>query len=114
MPHLSIEVPFDFVVSGKTLPAGQYVIVRDAYMSPTPTFVIRNARTKKASMALISYRTGQVADKAEVVFNCVENKCYFRELKIAGLQGYVATVPRMASRMERVTSIPLRSPASAD
>jgi hypothetical protein len=113
LPNVAMSVPFDFVVSGKTLPAGAYMVARVNGISPVPAFVIRNVRTHTASIAVMSVRSRNAADKAEVVFNCSDNKCYLCEMKITGVESYIAPVPRN-SQKERVTSIALRPTINAD
>ncbi len=112
--NVAVNVPFDFVVSGKTMPAGEYIVLRTNNQGATPTFVFRNMRTNTASIAVMSQRTRDTSDKAEVVFNCVENKCYLREMKVTGLESFVAPTPRIVSQKERITAIPLRTVVNAD
>lgn len=114
LSNMAVNVPFDFVVSGKTMPAGEYVVLRASSQSATPAFVFRNLRTNTASIAVMAQRTRNTADNAEVVFNCVETKCYLREMKITGFESFVASVPRGVSQKERVTAIPLRTAINAD
>ena len=113
MSNVSMTVPFDFVVSGKTLPAGTYVVLRANGQAGVPAFVIRNARTRSASIAVMPQRSSATADKAEAVFYCVEGECYLREMKVTGEAAYVAQVPRNVQK-ERRASIPLRSGVHAD
>ena len=114
LPNVTMNVPFDFVVSGKTLPAGEYMIVQANNQSAIPAFVIRNTRTKTASIAVMSQRTRDYADKAEAVFQCADNTCYLREMKITGSESFVAPVPHKAAQKERITSIGLRASVNAD
>lgn len=115
LPNVTMNVPFDFVVSGKTLPAGEYVVMRANNQSAVPAFVIRNTRTNKASIAVMMQRSRDAADKAEAVFQCADNTCYLREMKITGSESFFAPVPRnAAAQKERITSIGLRPAVNAD
>ncbi|HZO56674.1 MAG TPA: hypothetical protein VFB63_28450 [Bryobacteraceae bacterium] len=115
MPDILMNVPFDFVVSGKTLPAGEYRVFRANTMSATPAFVVRNMRTKSAAIAVMMQRTPGGSDKAEATFVCSENKCYFRDMKVNGMESYFAAVPRKSSaQKEKMTSVALRPSVNAD
>jgi hypothetical protein len=114
LPNVSMDVPFDFVVSGKTLPAGQYVIQRANSETGIPAFVIRNTRTRTASIAVMPQRSNGMSDKAEVVFLCMESKCFMREMKVTGQASYIANVPRAVQKERTNASVPLRSGILAD
>ena len=115
LPNVAMNVPFDFVVSGKTLPAGEYRVLRANGETGLPAFVFRNVRTSRSAIAVMSQRSAGVSDKAEVVFNCSDNKCYLREMKVIGRESYMVPLPRKTStQKEKMTSIALRQVVNAD
>jgi hypothetical protein len=87
------DVPFDFMVAGKTLPAGQYTV--DTRNS-SGTLVIRNKETRQV-VGSISHRYEVGADsKPQLVFHRYGNK-YF----LAKVVGYAKGNELPKSKAER-------------
>jgi hypothetical protein len=60
------NIPFDFMVGNKLLPAGEYTVSRG---SATGTLMIRGRENNKASVFLVQNTSGKVETKAKLVFN---------------------------------------------
>lgn len=115
LPFVKMTVPFDFVVSGKTMPAGEYQMFGMSNQAATPAFIIRNTRTHRASIAVMSQRSAGTGAQAEVTFLCRDAKCYLREMKTSGMESFIAPVPISTKvEKERMTSIPLLPGINAD
>jgi len=115
MPNVTMNVPFEFVVSGKTLPAGEYSVFRANGPSGIPALAIRNTKTANGAITFTSQRSVEGAGKSEATFVCRESKCYFVELKTSSMESYVAPVPRVSrSQKERMISLGVRTSAHAD
>ena len=114
LPNVSVNVPFDFVVSGKTLPAGEYQVVGAASRASTAAFAVRNVRTKNAAIAVMPQRSAAPSGESQVVFSCFDSKCYLRELKVSGVESYIASTPRAPGQKERTISLGLRFTSHAD
>ena len=73
-----VTVPFEFIASGKTLPAGVYTF---AESSAAPLLVLRNARGD-ASVSFLANRVGPTmgAAKPQLVFKKVNGKHYLAEV----------------------------------
>lgn len=95
-PEIKMAVPFDFIVAGKTLPAGSYSLVQANAPSGVPTFVMRNERTRKGVYVVMSQRA--VADaannQAQAVFACRAGDCFFREIKVPGMDNFLTPIPK--------------------
>ena len=97
VPGLSVKVPFNFVVAGKTLPAGTYTIVKASSTGGAPLFSVTNTATRRGVLSLMSGRTWSVNNEpktARVIFACRDESCFMKELQIPGSDGYVATLPK--------------------
>jgi hypothetical protein len=81
------NVPFAFYVGKTELPAGQYEIYPES--NEAFDLVIRNLSTGKVIVVpvLTWIKTGE-ADKAELVFNKVDDKSYLAEVHPAQFDGY--------------------------
>jgi len=111
LPSASMKVPFDFVVSGKTMPAGEYTIIHTNASGGPSTFILREARTRKGAYAVMSIRGGLVpaSNGAHVSFTCNSGACYLRELSLPGRESYIGLMPRAAEdRQERLISLNFR------
>lgn len=65
--NMQANVPFDFVVSGKTLPAGNYTISTN----PAGSFLyLRSSQSRNTTVAGAGYKTGNVnlARQSKLVF----------------------------------------------
>ncbi len=100
------NVPFAFVVSGKTLPAGQYSFVEDATLES-----FRVSGTAKGAVAVVqilSYLSGGIhttpAD-SHVVFDRVGDTYYLSEIWIPGMDGYLLHTTK-GKHEHRVLNVP--------
>jgi len=110
LPQVKVDVPFDFIVSGKAMPAGEYSLVQANAPSGVPTFVMRNERTRKGVYVVMSQRA--VADatnnQAQAVFACRAGDCYFREIKIPGSDNFLTPIPKTTpAQHEKLISLNL-------
>ena len=99
LPTMSVSVPFDFVVSGKTLPAGNYSILSSTSRAGASIFVVRNRLTREGAFSIMGGRTWAKStdpDTPQVVFACREEVCYLNELKIPGSDGFVVRLPNFS------------------
>lgn len=65
---ITVNVPFDFVVGKKTLPAGEYTVRENSSTGPNATLLIQNTRTKVAVITGTQPsqpKTGKVKPKLE-------------------------------------------------
>jgi hypothetical protein len=77
-----VNVPFPFVVSGKTLPAGAYNIQR---LERAPNIlVIRNLDTNKLTAIMTSMETSSAQSAAVLVFGEVGDQHYLRAVRVPG------------------------------
>ena len=71
-----VNVPFQFWVSGKTLPAGSYVL-----SSRRDRMLIRNADGNETAIALASNVSGHSeSNNGKVVFRCYHSQCFLSQL----------------------------------
>ena len=86
-PGATADIPFSFVVEGKTLPAGPYQFTeRD---NPT-VIVVRNSKTSESVIAPVITLLGTQAEKeTNIVFDVVGNEHYLSEVRIADTDGYL-------------------------
>ena len=86
------DVPFDFVVSGKTLPAGEYEIKSDA---KSAFLLVTNTASGHTSMVLVqSPDGGTPADRSKLVFHRYGKAYFLRTVAMAGNDGVVLPVSR--------------------
>lgn len=98
IPTVSVNVPFEFMVAGKTLPAGSYTITSANSKAGASIFVVRNDATNKGVLSVMSGRTWPKdtdSRSPQVIFACRDESCYMKELKIPGSDGYVAPLPKL-------------------
>jgi len=92
------NVPFPFVVTGKTLPAGEYDFTRnsmDNVIRVTPV----NTKQGPAVEALVLTRTAgaihTTPKDSHIVFDKIGNTCYLSEFWVPGIDGFVLYVTNM-------------------
>ena len=71
----SVDVPFDFVVRGQVLPAGQYTIMRTDVSRDL--LLLRNVRTG-ATVSTLSFPEGRASKTPKLVFDTVDNQNVLR------------------------------------
>ena len=78
------EVPFDFVVAGKTLPAGRYVVVRSTLFS-NEILSLRGLDQDAGVYALTStVQTNEAPNDSKLVFNRYEGQYFLSEFWTSG------------------------------
>jgi len=107
--YLTATVPFEFKISGKTLPAGKYSISR--MLSHGSTFLaLENSDTRQIVVALpnspISRPFGSSSNNAKLLFRCGPNGCALSQMWDDGTRGYEFAVPRSwGSPGERIATV---------
>ena len=69
------QVPFDFAVAGKVMPAGTYSILRTD-LSPD-LVIVRNVRTGQ-SVSALGFPEGKKSQKTELVFDTIDGQNVLR------------------------------------
>lgn len=74
---VKVKVPFNFVVSGRTFPSGQYSV-----SSPRGDLIVLQDSSGKSlfigtANAVSGHRVGETG---QVVFHCYEDRCFLAEL----------------------------------
>ena len=69
------EVPFDFTVAGKAMPAGTYAVLRTD-LSPD-LVILRNVRTG-ATVSALGFPEGKKSQKTELVFDTIDGQNMLR------------------------------------
>ena len=95
------SIPFDFTVSGKTLPAGNYEIRRLA--DDPMTLIIRNVDHKhdQAVFTTEPYIEGKTPNKSEIVFHRYNDATFLSEVVTAGNETARELLPSRAERRMR-------------
>jgi len=82
---IRVNIPFDFVVRGKTLPAGDYEISR--VMDETQVLEISNVSNRHERAAIQTEPVlGRVANNGKVVFHRYGDSYFLSEIWTAGLE----------------------------
>lgn len=103
MPGTTIRanIPFDFILRGKTFPAGRYEIMR---VNDAPEVLeLRNVNDKHdhAAFETEAFRENRVADRSELVFNRYNDMYFLSEVVSSGEQTAREVVPSHAERRLR-------------
>jgi hypothetical protein len=87
--QIQVNIPYEFVVAGKTLPAGTYRVNRlgEAYEE---TLVLSSVDTRARVMVLSTSVEGTQADKPEVSFEQVDGQHFLSKIETAD---HVFTIP---------------------
>jgi hypothetical protein len=91
-------IPFDFIVRGKTLPAGKYEIRR---FSDSPSgFLIRNVDNNhdKAMFETEMFQARKVANRSEIIFHRYGDSYFFSAVLTAGEETGNEVAPSRAER----------------
>jgi len=74
--RITVNVPFSFVMSDRTFPAGQYYV-----SSERDKLTVQNSASKIIFMTITNPVSGRhVGPTGEVVFHCYETQCFLSEL----------------------------------
>lgn len=80
---MNVNVPFDFIVNGKTLPAGEYRV--DGLTTSTSTIAIRNTEKTAKLMALTNgCESIEAADASKLVFHRYGGQYFLAQVWSAG------------------------------
>ncbi len=78
------QIPFDFVVGGKTLPAGKYIVVRSTLASDE-ILSIRSLDKSGGAFALTStLRASEILSDSKLVFNRYQDQYFLSEFWLSG------------------------------
>ena len=76
---MKVDVPFDFIVNGKTLPAGEYRV--DAMPTSSGTIAIRSTEQSAKIVALTnSCESLEAADTSKLVFHRYGNQYFLAQV----------------------------------
>ncbi len=93
--NIRADIPFQFVVKGTTLPAGQYEFVRRDY---DQAIEVVPATKGPSTIALVITRLGQKIHTTpkddHIVFDKVGNTYFLSELWISGEEGFVLYITK--------------------
>src|ERR1700687_5421719 len=77
------EVPFDFVVGNRTVPAGQYIVERATMDGRVLT--IRNRRAEEALFSrVLRIEASQAASEYALVFTCYGDQHFLSGIRLEG------------------------------
>jgi hypothetical protein len=93
--HVVVKIPFEFVVAGKTLPAGTYTVKR-ASENNERVFVIDNFDNHTSVLVITSEAKHGLADKPAVTFRQVGGQYLLNKIETAS-NIYTIPVPRPAA-----------------
>lgn len=74
---LKANVPFDFIVNGKTLPAGQYTVVPS---NTAGLLLLRNWETKQSAAVMTKVSADRSASKPVLVFHRYGNQRFLAQI----------------------------------
>ena len=70
------KIPFEFAVSGKILPAGEYTMTSNGHLVQ-----ILDAQGKPVALARVDYASGRsVRGSGEIIFHCYRDLCLLAEI----------------------------------
>ena len=84
---VSVNVPFEFMVNGKTMPEGTYQIQFAGTKSSV--LIVRNVKNGQNVLVPVVTRLADLGGKeVSVVFDKVDGKAYLSELHVPGTDGF--------------------------
>ena len=98
-PALVAEIPFEFNVGNKTLPAGEYMVRSVSDTSPIVVLDIQSRNGKAGAMLMMISVQGKTPDRAKLMFNRYGNQYFFAQ---TWLDGETLGLEAPRSRAERV------------
>ena len=73
--RITVQVPFNFLISDRTFPAGQYSI-----SSSRNQLTVQDSTGKSVFIGIANPVSGRrVGETGQVVFHCYENRCFLSE-----------------------------------
>lgn len=97
-PQLVAEIPFEFNVGNKTLPAGEYLVRSVSDDSPNVVLSIQSRDGKAGAMLMMRSVEGKASKSAKLMFNRYGNQYFFAQ---TWLDGYNTGLEAPRSRAER-------------
>ena len=83
--RVKADIPFDFAMSGKTLPAGEYTIKSDAKAG---FLLVTNTNSGRTAMVLVQgVDGGTPSDRSKLVFYRYGKSYFLRKISMAGYNG---------------------------
>ena len=95
------NIPFDFIIRGKTMPAGKYEVMR---LTDSPEVLeIRNVNDKRdhAAFETEAFTASDIANRSELVFNRYNDTYFLSEVVTAGEKTGREAFPSHAERRMR-------------
>ncbi|HWT00637.1 MAG TPA: hypothetical protein VN256_10345 [Pyrinomonadaceae bacterium] len=83
-PGASFRIPFDFVIAGKTLPAGEYVVERSTNFSASGLSIRSVERNAGVYVLTAALESGERASDSKLVFNRYQDRYFLSEFWTAG------------------------------
>jgi len=87
--HIVVKIPYAFVASGKTLPAGTYTVTRVSD-SNTRALVLSNFAERVGVLVIASQLENSFADKSSVSFEQVGGQIFLSQIQTAD---HLFTIP---------------------
>ena len=82
---VSVSIPFDFAVSGKTLPAGEYYVQRSAEGARVVTTIRNRDKTKAVYLPQTHpVQTNEIQSESKLVFNKYGDQYFLSQVWISG------------------------------
>ena len=73
--RITVKVPFNFLISDRTFPAGQYSV-----SSSRNQLTVQDSTGKQVFIGIANPVSGRrVGETGQVVFHCYENRCFLSE-----------------------------------
>jgi hypothetical protein len=95
--HIVVNIPYEFVVSGKTLPAGNYRVVRASDSNPGGPLVLSSLENHVSALVLPVTFEGSETDNAYIAFDVVGDQHFLSQIKTAD-HFFRIPVPRSAEK----------------
>jgi hypothetical protein len=95
--QIVVNIPYEFVVSGKTLPAGNYRVVRASDSNPGGPLVLSSFENNVSALVFPITFEGTTTDKAYVGFDVVGDEHFLSQIKTAD-HFFSIPVPRVAEK----------------
>ena len=101
-PSLRVNIPFEFNVGSKIMPAGEYLVRSVNEDASTNLLMIQSRDGKANAMLIMTTVEGKAQESAKLIFNRYGNRYFFAEAWIdgtrTGLQAFRSRAERVAQR----------------
>ena len=97
------NIPFEFNVGERQLPAGKYTITVTNPSSDQKILRIRSANGRSTAMILTTSALGNATDNAKLVFHRYGDRYFFAQAQMAGDSTSLAAVKSKAERAQQQT-----------